>query len=1338
MKNYVVGLDIGITSVGFSIIDLDNADLVEMGVRHFEAAEEAKTNRLNRGARRLIDRKRWRKRQLINAFIDFGLINKNDIIHLDANNKETIYENYLRFHYYDESISKPIDHTIYHLRKRALYEEVSNRELLLALYNICKTRGHFLLENIDFENNATINFSTFKEKYYELTSQVIFYVDNHDNFDETVLNDIFTRNLTKANDIKAAIKLEQDDETNSKAIELLKIICGFKGDLSKVTDDESLIGDKKNINVSTIKSMDANQVTDFMNGLVELYDLIQIHSIIDKYDYLCEVAVDKLDKYIELNRKNRDSEEYKEFKTLIQGKMSPSLFNDKKKKEKNENSLRVVKNLDNSYPNGLYVKEAKAILHKQQEFNANITDEFIEVVASILSARIPFFVGPLAIDAKNAWIENKKCNFKYSYEYSMKNLNPIDVKETIKEWKKRMISHCTYLVDQPALPKGSFIYETFSILNEINILKAEDKNHETYYLTREDKVKIFNELFLKETDVTYKNVEELLNLSYFGDRAKKAKKFNNKYTLYHSIARIVPELKIADINEIFTNKEKIDKLESIILDISLFDEEKARINNFKEEFNDKAEALGKLKVSGFYSLSKEFLTEEVLNTQGESMLDILFDDNPKDKINEQMTIITKATDINGNPKNFSANKYLKILEKNNQLSIDLLVDGTKPIMPISRPVIRGLNECFKVYQEILKVYGTPKRLVIETARDFGEKGKVTKKHADTMKEIYDTKARKVMEKESQFRNSLENWEEIDALLTDTNKRKIELYITQCGVDMIDGHKIDLHRLYDYEIDHILPRGFGEDAIYDKMLIHKMHNREKGDRVPLQYIAESNNIGYKQYIDRVEKLYDYGLISDKKKDRLLLKNTEEVSGFIEQNLVDTRYIIKEFTSIISAYNKLNDYDTHIVSLKSAFTKLARRAFGMNKKDRDFGLQHHAHDACMIALADTCLNTIFPNYDQRGNFKKFDEFLKNMPKQDETIKDKEDPNVKIMRFAYQNAFNQPYKYLINKIKETVPLYSEKVIHKGSGQYFDATLYSPEKGSGPLSVLGVNDDKKSFTSVNCAAVDFYRYVEFDKKTGKHIPKNVAIHIPKVIIDQQGNIDKEQYIKLIKEYYKANELLDDSGEIVEGYFRFRAFRNDIIYDTWTNYPQLFNIGSIAKKLPEFKHFDMDSYNSIYRQSDIIFNETIKHFGWKNNDGSINWKEWNKLNGETHQAAKKYIYEYIGIIERKHIEDINDMTKDIKRLDDFCNTVSHYYLWTIKPNKSTSIKIQYTPPINKTEMKGKEDIEYIKLKTSPLGFRFEKDADGKLIISGPKGNSKAYSKIRKEKFSWKISKYSV
>ena len=46
------------------------------------------------------------------------------------------------------------------------------------------------------------------------------------------------------------------------------------------------------------------------------------------------------------------------------------------------------------------------------------------------------------------------------------------------------------------------------------------------------------------------------------------------------------------------------------------------------------------------------------------------------------------------------------------------------------------------------------------------------------------------------------------------------------------------------------------------------------------------------------------------------------GFINRNLVDTRYIIRELMAIFKAYNQVNNYDTHIVSLRSSFTAVYR--------------------------------------------------------------------------------------------------------------------------------------------------------------------------------------------------------------------------------------------------------------------------------------------------------------------------------------------------------------------------------------------------------------------------------
>ena len=78
-NKYVLGLDIGITSIGWSIIDEIRGKLLDMGVHMFEQATPAQEVRLNRSARRTLRRRNWRKKQLKNAFIEFGLISKEEM-----------------------------------------------------------------------------------------------------------------------------------------------------------------------------------------------------------------------------------------------------------------------------------------------------------------------------------------------------------------------------------------------------------------------------------------------------------------------------------------------------------------------------------------------------------------------------------------------------------------------------------------------------------------------------------------------------------------------------------------------------------------------------------------------------------------------------------------------------------------------------------------------------------------------------------------------------------------------------------------------------------------------------------------------------------------------------------------------------------------------------------------------------------------------------------------------------------------------------------------------------------------------------------------------------------
>lgn len=1323
-NNYTFGFDIGIASTGVAVIT-DDGKLVYDGTHGFNTAEEASESRKNRSARRNLSRKKWRKNQLLEAFDDFNVLSK----------QETSQKGYLCYTVNTDTIQRPLEKTVYHLRKKGLFEQISKRELLLCLYNMLHARGHFLMETIDFANTNTISFDDFKEHFYSTIEDIIHISDNEkQNFENDILKSIFLGNIKRSNDIKKVCdnaKLTLEDNEQIALIEVLKLISGYK--VKAVNISENLEYTKESFNVTDLKN-DENELPVFLQSAVDLYDLMNVARIMSSHNYLCEVAVDKLDHFDEVAR-DIHSDEYKnEVKNI-------------KDHSSNGKHLRVVRNLENGYPNGLYVKEARAILRKQQEFYPEISDDFIEVCESIISARIPYYIGPLNNDAKNAWV-SKSGKIKYSYAYSMKQTDkpaPVDEYDSIKKWKERMISHCTYLPEEYALPKGSFIAETFSILNELNILRAEDENGNTYYLTYEDKVKILDTLFMSGKEVKYSDVRDLLHLKNFGTRKQSNdnRKFNNKYTLYPRICKLIPSLKLDSVIDIFSENEKVKEIEEIILSINLYNEEKTKLDYFAKKYSEEvAKPLSKLTSNSFYSYSEEFVLHQPMNERGDSMMSLLFEDNNRFYTNEQMTLISKAVDEDGNPLDFSANRYEKILEENDgKLNVDLLLKDGSPLIPISRPVIRGLNEAMKMYTELVKVYGVPKRVVIETARDLKDHsiiGTQSEKHFDQTKKLYDYLVEQFGgEKNFAKKSNVEEWEQIESYVN-KNKVKIELYLRQNGVDLLTGEKININELEKYEVDHILPRGFGDDSLDDKMLISKLANAKKANRLPLQFIESGEQIGNhvvtsSEFIRRVENLYDMKLISQKKRDRLLLENDKDLEAFINQNLVDTRYIIREFMSILNAYNKHHHYDTHVVSLRAAYTSLYRKTFNFDK-ERGYGQQHHAHDAALIVVADKTLSTYYPHYDERnhrndsGFSKTYKDFIQEMLSNDQAKKDSLKYFIRGMfRKAYGVSFSDSSS-IISQIKRTVPFYSTKVEKNYKGKYFEATKLNKKmyKEDAVLSIVGVNDDKQVFSRVNCAAVDFYKYK--DKKGNR---KHLAVHIPKVIIDKDGNINQEKYIALVQKHYKVPELLDENGKLKTGYFRFRAFTNDIIYNTVANCPMLFNIGSITNKKLELKFINVFSYDDIYKNGLNIQNDLINAYDLKtkqNSDGV----DFNDISKDV----------FISYVNRKYwnlsdkdpkLKSVSEKVDKDKNIYELSNHLSYLGLITKRVCTPPNIDGQYTPVVNNPFGKNDVDAQYVKLKYNILGLRFIQSPDGGLIIQSPKELPGAFTQVKKENFSWKI-----
>ena len=96
---------------------------------------------------------------------------------------------------------------------------------------------------------------------------------------------------------------------------------------------------------------------------------------------------------------------------------------------------------------------------------------------------------------------------------------------------------------------------------------------------------------------------------------------------------------------------------------------------------------------------------------------------------------------------------------------------------------------------------------------------------------------------------------------------------------------------------------------------------------------------------------------------------------------------------------------------------------------------------------------------------------------------------------------------------------------------------------------------------------------------------------------------------------------------------------------------------------------------------------------------------------------------------------KDKTNYQEFLETMAYLDLIVNRNCTPPTIVDRYIPVAGSIDDKTDTEnrAQYIKIKSSILGIRYTYNENGKLLISGPRKAPGKYSKIKKEKFSWKI-----
>lgn len=1000
-KKYNIGLDIGTTSVGWAVVESDTQKIIKKGkgekrkalwgVRLFEEASTAEERRTFRSTRRRYDRRRNRIKLLQKEFEDeinkvdkdfFKKLEESKYHEDDKTNKSIILsaDEKKKVKEYNNKYK-----TIYHLRSRLVNDSSKEdiRLVYLAIHHIIKYRGSFSYGIEEFNTNNIDLLLLLKECFDSLLNLTP-NLNISDNYEEIIdLNEVAKSimNINK-NDIKVSMKkmLSSISDNKNLGTEFGKLVVGNKFSIKKLlmledlekdisisfsemdyeekyNELEEILGDKIEI-ISILKDLYSNIVlkklfkgkstSSLSDLMVERYnthkeDLNFLKQLFSKertlYNKLFRTTNEPClyEKYI--HNKSSYEEFTKELKKLLENIFDKDINNTLRNKyikdiqpriDSSEFLPKITAPENGSYPYQLNKTELIKIIRNQGQYYPFLLDKDGDKykLVKLLEFRIPYYVGPLVTEDKSdfAWMERKVDHIKIT-PYNFDEV--IDKEATAEKFIKRMISHCTYLLNEFALPNNSILYSRYKVMNELKQIKINGEK-----LSNDLQHKIMKELFMKKdgsiTDKKFKKYLYSLNeLAMLGS--------DINVTGYSSDGKFANNMQsyidFFGENGIFKNTSyDVDNADEIIEWITIFDDKdilEKKVRDSYPELNDiQIKKILNKKYSGWGNLSKKLLTGLTTKEKSSGI--------PKNI----MTLLYETEENFMQIINNDEYKFQDLIKENNvlkdckKINYNLVRDlATSPANK------RGIYQSLKVIEELINYMGyEPENIMIEMAR--GEDTKKERKDdrkkylLNLYKKIKDMHATSNFSNYDIIHSELNNIEKIDS-------QKLFLYFIQEGKCLYSGKPLNIEDLDKYEIDHILPRTLiKDDSIDNKALVYRECNQTKAANFVLP--SEYRTSYMKNWWSHLKKV---GLISAKKFYRLTRESysDDDIQGFINRQLVETRQITKHVANIISNFYK----NTKVVYLKASLSHNYREKYELFKF-REINDYHHAHDAYLAAV------------------------------------------------------------------------------------------------------------------------------------------------------------------------------------------------------------------------------------------------------------------------------------------------------------------------------------------------------------------------------------------------------
>lgn len=874
------------------------------------------------------------------------------------------------------------------------------RLVYLAIANMFKHRGNFLNESLDADKITSSADEAYRRLVETAMMYSIEFPENINV--KKFIDIIGENGVSRSKHLGNVCEYLGITKKDKQAYEILKLICGMSGVLINIYGEDVIDEENKKFSICFRDSnyeekegealeLLGDEYFELLEAIKEIHDIGMLAGIIKGHKYLSEARVDLYEQHkkdldmLQHVLKKYDMKAYDEMFRVMKagnysayvgsvnahskkirrnggdGRTQEEFYKNvkavlKKFPEDDEEIKTILSEIDSEtfmpkqltasngvIPNQLHVSELKAILTNAEKYLPFLLDKdesgltVSERIVELFRFHIPYYVGPIGAQGENVWAKRRpgEENGKvYPWNFEQK----IDTQSAAKEFINRMVRHCTYLSGERTLPKQSFLYEKFMVLNELNNLRIDGKKPSVQV-----KQGIYEELFKTGKRVTLNQlIKYLYNKSIIASKEDVVIEgidggFNASLTSVGKFRGVLGD-------ELFTDANQAMAEEIIFWGTVYGNDKKFLKDEIESKYGtvlskDQIKRILGFKFNGWGNLSKTFLELQGSCECGDcSLIQALWETN-----HNLMELLSEQ---------YGFKKELDALASNVEKPLTEWTIDDLDNKYLSAPVKRMVWQTIKMLREACELTNKePDRVFVEMPR---EHGKENDRKASRKKKLLDLYS--ALKRENKTWAELKIREIEGKTEADFRIKKLYLYYMQQGKCMYSGEKIELNDLFNnnlYDIDHIYPRHFIKDDSLENnlVLVKKQINNHKSDNYPLESnIRKNMNEFWKT-------LREKNFISKEKYSRLIRTEEftdEEKAAFISRQLVETRQGTKAITQVL----KQAFPNTQIVFVKAGIVSDFRKKFDVNKV-RALNDTHHAKDAYLNIVVGNTYYTKFTN-------------------------------------------------------------------------------------------------------------------------------------------------------------------------------------------------------------------------------------------------------------------------------------------------------------------------------------------------------------------------------------------